>query len=431
MHRTESSSHSPKLNEPIALGPFQRWTAVSSIALIAVTWRLWTPQAVYPQVPVFASLCDASRWLDWFGLVGVLVGLSVLVVTSRLRWCAVASGLVLVALMLLFSLDQHRFQPWAYELALFCTVWLTCRGPWRLRLMRCLLISVYFYSALGKFDFEFLHTVGQQMLGTLASWVGVDVAKLSMGNRLLLVATFPLVELAIALGLLWQRSRNWVGWLAVVLHCGLIAILGPLGMNHRFGVLLWNLQVAGQVYWLFVVKQADAPEQTPLGLRATFSNWMGATVIGAALALPFTERSGLWDHWPSWALYAPHSSRVQVDVRATAIERLPESLQKQVSRPAVDADEMALWISVPIDVWSLETLDTPIYPQARFQLGVAEVIARAVNSDFEVRVTLLGTASRMNGTRYRETFTGLHQLSKGSGRYWVNTHPRNYGSAQP
>jgi len=294
------------------------------------------------------------------------------------------------------------------------------------------MISVYFYSALGKLDFEFLHTVGQQMLGTLSSWVGLDTAKLPMGIRLIFVATFPLVELAIALGLVWRRTRKVAGWLAIGLHCGLIAILGPLGMNHRFGVLLWNLQVAVQVYWLFVAKQnwlfiakqMVAPERKQHGSLALVCNWMGATVIGAAVALPITERSGLWDHWPSWALYAPHSSRVQVEVSAAAIERLPESLQKLVSLTSVDTDEMALWIRVPIDAWSLETLDTPVYPQARFQLGVAEAIALEVDSDFQVRFTLLGTASRLSGKRYQETFTSPQQLLRACSRYWLNTQPR-------
>jgi len=141
--------------------------------------------------------------------------------------------------------------------------------------------------------------------------------------------------------------------------------------------------------------------------------------------LPITERSGLWDHWPSWALYAPHSSRVQVEVSAAAIERLPENLQKLVSLTSVDTDEMALWIRVPIDAWSLETLDTPVYPQARFQLGVAEAIAREVDSDFQVRIKLLGTASRLSGKRYQETFTSLQQLLRACSRYWLNTQPRN------
>ena len=438
MHRFESTASTtlapaslerpPANAERIARDVFDRfqgWTAISSLALIAVTWKLWTPQRVYPQVPVFASLCEAPGWLDWCALGAVLTGLLALLFTKRSLVSSLASALVLAGLVLLFSLDQHRFQPWAYELALFCIVWLTCQEQLGLRLMRLLLIGIYFYSALGKFDFEFLHTVGQQMLSTITSWVGVDATQLPMGLRVWIVATFPLVELAIAMGLWWRRTRRFAGWLALGLHFGLVAILGPFGMNHRFGVLLWNIQVAGQVFWLFLAKQTATPEQAEVRLPTKISNWIGAAVIGAATILPITERVELWDHWPSWALYAPHSSRVQVEVSPAAWERLPESLQKLREMPLVEADEIALWIPVPIDAWSLEALDTPIYPQARFQLGVAEALVRKVQSDFQVRVTLLGTASRSTGARNRKTFTNLRQLTQAQSRYWVNTHPRN------
>ncbi|MDX1927169.1 MAG: hypothetical protein SFV81_11665, partial [Pirellulaceae bacterium] len=351
------------------------------------------------------------------------------------------------SLLLLFSLDQHRFQPWAYELGLFCVIWLGCREPSSMQLMRVLLISVYLYSALGKLDFEFLHTVGQQMLAVVVGTVGVDPQDLSPSARLGMVAVFPCIELAAAIGLVWTRTRPFAGWLAIGVHLGLVVILGPLGLNHRLGVLVWNVQVALQAYWLFVAGQGSAkPTESPKpsvaepsvakpsvaepsvagATKRSWSEWLVTTAIGAAVALPSTERLGLWDHWPSWALYAPHSSRVYLEIAAPAVERLPADLRSLVQEPPADSEEVVLWLAIPMDAWSLKTLDTPIYPQARFQLGVAEKIALDMNAGFQARITVLGISSRFTGVRRTTVYDGLPQLTKARQPYWINHHPRSH-----
>ena len=148
-------------------------------------------------------------------------------------------------------------------------------------------------------------------------------------------------------------------------------------------------------------------------------------MIGAAIALPSTERLGLWDHWPSWALYAPHSSRVYVEVAGPAIDRLPKDLRQLVKEIPTDPDEIVIWLAVPIDVWSLHSLHTPIYPQARFQLGVAEKVATDLNAGFQIRVTMLGPASRFTGARRATVYDGATELASAGKRFWVNHHPRN------
>ena len=157
---------------------------------------------------------------------------------------------------------------------------------------------------------------------------------------------------------------------------------------------------------------------------------IATALIGAAIALPSTERLGLWDHWPSWALYAPHSSRVQVEIATPSVDRLPADLRNLINATPTDPDEFAVWTTIPIDAWSLQTLDTPIYPQARFQLGVAEQILTDWNAGFQARITVLGTASRFTGARRSAVYEGVPQLVKSSSRFWINQHPRNHLKAR-
>ena len=64
---------------------------------------------------------------------------------------------------------------------------------------------------------------------------------------------------------------------------------------------------------------------------------------------------------------------------------------------SVGVDEATVWLQVPIDVWSLETLDTPIYPQSCFQLGVARHLVSEINYEFQIRITIFGTTDRLTG----------------------------------
>ncbi len=411
----------------------QRWTAIFCIALVVSTWRLWTPQTGFPQVPLFSGLCFAPAWIDWICLGCFLVGLLVLFVASPGRWNTCACLLVLASLPVFVCLDQHRLQPWAYQLWLFTAIWLCCDDKRGLSLMSWLVVSIYFYSALGKFDFEFLHTVGQQMLGAMAKLVGQDSSTIPAPVRLALVAVFPMTELAIAVGLAWPKSRRIAGLLAIVLHFTLIIILGPLGLNHRLGVLIWNALFSVQAFFLFVVKRKLGPDSRIDALQSMRNGHGGlrglpqtlcCALIAIAIVLPCTERFGIWDHWPSWALYAPHSSRVRVEVAGSSAGRLPTELAALIAQPALPEGEMLDWAIVPIDVWSLRSLDAPIYPQSRFQLGVATILASLVDSESEVRVTILGTASRFTGQRQSQVLEGSAQIDKAGAIYWFNAKPR-------
>jgi hypothetical protein len=88
-------------------------------------------------------------------------------------------------------------------------------------------------------------------------------------------------------------------------------------------------------------------------------------------------------------------------------------------------EEILGWINVPIDRWSLQSLDTPIYPQARFQLGVARQIVGVVDSEPDIRVILLGCSNRFNGQRSSEVLQDNAQFEKAASQYWLNTRPRN------
>jgi len=410
------------------------------IALLLVSWRLWMPQHDFPQVPLFGFLRPVPLWID-----GMLVGLLVIGLGGTLRfgargrWRTLSLLGVLVGLAGLVALDQHRLQAWAYQAMIIATLLLTVPPRVGLSWLRVLAVSVYAYSAAGKLDYQFLHTVGQQFLGAAGDWLGIAIETWQPSTRVRAALVFPLVEMGLGLAALFPATRRPAGWGLVGMHATLLWLLGPWGLEHQPGVLVWNGFFVGQALLLFVglgagpqEKAAGAgriaaslPAQGALGETASGApawwRWAGLPVLMVAvLVLPLTERWGVWDHWPSWALYSPHSSRVEFAVHASQSEQLPATL-----RPFLKAASSAGgWRVLEIDRWSLATLGVPVYPQARFQIGVALAVVRQTDLGPAVRFQQRGPADRWTGRRAIEAAGGVSELQEAAERFWLNAAPR-------
>lgn len=424
----------------------RQWTALATLLLLGATWRLWLPTSTegFPLIPLFESLSSVPLFVDWVLMVALVLGLLAMLLPLRhgaepssaaARAHAAASLTVLVSGVALVSLSQHRIQPWFYQLMIFCGLFLLPRSRHQLLLFQVVVVSVYFYSAVGKFDFEFLHTVGQQFLSVLLEAVHVDVSRWAWSSRLAAAMLFPATELALAIALAagcgWSpRVGRWSGVAACLFHLGLMAIFG-LGLGHSTGVVLWNLQFAVQALLLFSLpwrREIATAGQGRLtghpGLDRSVRASFGSLLVAAVVVLPMFERWGLWDHWPSWALYAPHSSRVEVLIAPPAVARLPEELRALVENNG-DGELTDLWLRVPLAQWSLESLGTPIYPQSRFELGVARDLASRIDSQFAIRATILGPAGRIDGRRSRLELRGTRQIDRAAEKFFLNTVPRS------
>ncbi len=344
---------------------------------------------------------------------------------------------VLVAGGVLGLLDQHRWQPWFYQLLLYAAVFRLSAPSRTARLLVWLTVSIYLYSALGKFDTQFLHTVGQQFWQALMHLFGVSQGtdRPSAERPIAVIALLPAAEMLLTVGLAWRTTRRAAGVLAMIFHVGLMLLLGPLGLNHSAGVVLWNLQFAGQALCLFVLANGSQTRQLPTResgpTRTAWRDRFATAIVGLAILLPVGERWGHWDHWLSWALYAPHSSRTEVWIASTAVDSLPGSLQQAIAAEQTQraGQHPALWLRVPIERWSLEQTGTPVYPQARFQLGVARALAERVDSEFKIKVIVRSAAARWDGRRQNREFQGTSQLANAAQNFWIGTTPRHLKTA--
>lgn len=336
--------------------------AVSLGIVIALSWKLWFPGfANFPRVPLIGVL-DGSILiaLHYVAAIGLVVSLAAIGfgLSNLQRW----SGATAFAFGILFLCNQHCLQPWAWQ-GFIIAVLLAClpmmeSKKWIARV----LISIYLYSAIGKFDYQFVHSLGQEFLNTVLDWFGsADTVSQQLKSKLVLL--FPIGELLIAIGLMIPQTRKPAAWLAIALHLMLIGILSPLGLGHRWPVVIWNAMSILFVIWLFLNSKETGRAQG----RATLVAQAGMLFAIIVLAGPLLRPVQLWDHWLAWGLYSPSNSRVEISISDTARGRISEGLLKYLP----DEDGSFGSSRFAIDRWSLDELGVPIYPQARFQKSAA------------------------------------------------------------
>lgn len=392
---------------------------------------------MFPPVPV-ADFPDAMHLAySWIAVPTLAIGC--LLASGFLTQSRIHFGWILIGFTLVVgvALDQHRLQPWVYQTLLYSAWMVLLPGRLAIRCMQILTISIYLYSSMGKFDYQFVHTVGQDFLATIGRLVGLDISTWDDTTRSRVVLAFPLAELATALLLIIPRTRRVGAYIAIVMHFSLIVLLSPLGMNHSLGVLAWNAVLAGQAYLLFIKsvvppESQPAPDEssaseshhTPIPQSNSWRSVVSVMLLGLALVLPLSERrdhiddtSLHWDHWLSWALYSPHNSRFNLEVHRSLVSDFPDSWSGAVGDDT-DADG---WHPLDLGQLALDIRGVPIVPQARYQLGLAMAITQSHDTpgiESLVRGVLRSSSRRLDGTRREQWLMNLDAVRKRARGFW-------------
>jgi len=250
-------------------------------------------------------------------------------------------------------------------------------------------------------------------------------------------------ELSVAVLLAWPRAR-WLGlWTATIMHVALLAALGPFGLNHSLGVLLWNVFFIVQNWLLFREAATSHPPsgetvlvQIRLWLRDLVTwptsrpNRLALGVITAAMVWPVTEPFGYCDHWQAWAVYSARADAVGV----LLVENLSaENFHLSVQRHIV----VQQWgrQSLEMQRWSLDVLDAPIPSQNRFHLGVCLALQHGFDGEELFELDLWGPPNVgypqqwYPRGRYPEIdaagyYISLAKLDEGVGHFRWNARPR-------
>lgn len=423
---TDSGSQPDLLNMERRLAWLTRLLGVGVLALVAVTWKLWTPQDVFPRVPLFRWA--PPDWWDWLSLGLIVIGGLGLGVgpSCRVRRCAatLACGLAIA-----FLCDQHRLQPWAWQFFILALLITLADKPLQWHGWQWLTISIYFYSALSKFDARFLDSMGHSFARTaFGGFFAGNTSGIPPGPSTFysinyaVVWLFPIGELTVAILLAVPRSRNWGMWAAVGMHAMLLQILGPFGLNHSFGVLGWNILFIAQNVLLFM-SQGNPWGDHPLiatneSPQRSFriKKRLAQCLLGWVLVWPATYSLGLCDPWIAWAVYVEPYQTAVVNVPEFEIREAVFS-RSRVFDPSEHVNEF------PIGRWSLHSLHVPAYPSLRSSFAAAlEVSERFAVDDVSLRL-FSRTREIRSAFRAGENLANVSEIHAYARRFWFNAYP--------
>jgi hypothetical protein len=383
----------------------------ATVLLIVLCWPLWLDSTPFPRVPFvrgWPALPTAANWLLLSG-----VGLAFVVLPSGVSrpWTArISLGL----LGILVAGDQARLQPWVYQYLLEAMVLGFAPPRIQASLARLVIAAIYVHSGLSKLDHAFLHELGPVFLKTLLA-LGRGGTEgwppaLVRGS----ILAMPLGELAVGLLLLVPRTARLGVVGAWLMHVLLLGIVGPFGLDHSATVVGWNLAMLVEVPLLFWPRLAG---------RLSVQSWIlgggpAAWLILALVLAPLAERTGFWDSWPSFALYASHNERVDVRVPDDEVAFWPEAIRRFL----VTTDEPGIW-RMDLTNWSRFTRGVPPYPQARTGIGVALGLAEMGIGRRSFFARVLGRAEWWTGRRELIVEGGPDELRLATNRFFWNALP--------
>lgn len=409
-----------------------RLLSVGVLALVSVTWKLWTPQTSFPQVPLLRVVRDCPGWVDWICLSMLLAASAILLIVGRRgRASRLACAVIATVLAGFFVLNQHRLQPWAWQFFLLSALLALADDVTTRRGWMWLTISIYFWSAISKFDFTFFHEQGPVLIEALKHAVGIHQAptRWTTSFDVWAATTLALGELSVAILLIPCRTRRFGVWLALVMHGALLVALGPLGLKHSLGVLVWNLFFAVQTWLLFqpqtfskVQCEAGSPPARPTGSVNRLRNGLATGLILVAVILPVLEPVGGCDTWLAWAVYSARAG--QSEILCETDEPVPTTRVEFDSVVRTIDGQGAVFSRARIAAWSLSELGVPVYPQYRFHVAVGRYLQQEL--PLQQLVVTNQKYSRWNGRPSELQVIDLQFRADGNsdGRFFWNTQPR-------
>lgn len=364
---------SPFASEERRLGIVVRALAVSVIACLACSWKLWISTRLYPLVPVFGMVPRLPWPLDLVVLalfVGLLTGLAVRPFSRPL-------AAAIVGLMgLLFAQDQSRLFPSFFMFFLLLLLVAAHRpgdgerGTARtLAGMRFVVAAAYFWGGVQKLTPHFFNEEFPWFVRPLTDLLPGPIPGLPA-----LGAAAAIVEALLGIGLLTRRCRGIAIVHALLMHAVILVCIGPLRGDWNDAAWMWSQAMAAIVWLLFVA----AP---PFSIATMFAAPPAATVAQAlvvALAgvLPVLDNVNRWDSALSFNVYTGNVNVGHVLMPPGSAARLP----REIAAHVVAAGDREI---LDLNAWSMREFNAGVYPADRIfralfadicgRLGAAEV----------------------------------------------------------
>lgn len=317
-------------------------TTLGLLGGIALSWPLWyaAGREIFPLLPLVG---DAQREAVWRSQLSVglllLLLVGVLIFPTK-KWLIAA---LLAWLAVLCCLDINRLQPWVWLYGLvfagaaFPQKEAATRDTWR-----WLLAAVYAWSGFHKLTPYFAED-------NFAWFLEAFFFTKPLAAYPILGYALAVLEISLAFGLLWPRSRSIFRWLAIGFHFVIVLLLSPLGLNWNAVVIPWNLTLAGLVWLIYA-------DQEPTFLPKNNGQRLLLVLAGVAPLLNFF---GAWPHPLSWKLY----SNTQPEATFYAPARsFTQTIEQEAMWEKNSFDQSTKLL---LDDWAMREIHTPMFASER------------------------------------------------------------------
>ena len=337
----------------------QRVVACGSLLGVLISWKLWVTTRQFPHFPVIASVPQPPFPIDIVLFLALLASAAGMVVWPLHR------PLLFVFLgtsgALLF-LDQMRWQPWFY-FYLLMTLPLACGRPAESRILlnvhlqRLVVAGLLFWGGVHKL--EFLNSgfaniyEGYLVFPILKHLHGPLREGILLGGRLI-----PWIEIGIAVGLCFNRTRHCAAVLACLMHAMILAVLIP---KEHANVVIWPWNVCMILIELALFFRGSRVEWRRGFVEARRSRWLTGIVTLLVVVMPASYYLGIWDGYLSFHLYSGRVPQFLVFVRAPVAKNLSPALHLQLE----DSPGLEGYKQLDVTRWSDQELNVPFVGEER------------------------------------------------------------------
>lgn len=389
----------------------RRVMAVFTLVMMAISWPIWYASDGMPRFPVqvLAAIARDRPEIELAAIGFCLAGLFAQLAKGPAG--RIGAAATAIAGLALTFFDQNRLQAWFYQALVLSAVYALLPANRATGFARFFAVTLYTHSALSKLDWSFAHSMGPYLLSPVFERLPVS---LSDATRAKIAIALPVGELGFALALaVGYRRLGLAG--AFFMHLGLLGLLGPWALDHSANVLAWNVSMLIQAWILFRSLDLRSIASEQPGTDATGSQRsdhhedqpaaLGLVQLGmlAVAFLPFFERAGLWDPWPSFALYAGHVEQLRIDWPAALRNDIPIEF-----RPFLKAEGDDLMLDMTL--WSRARFGVPPYPATRIQKRLAAWIAGQCPENMPIRATFLSKAHWRTGVRMQTVISTAKRI---------------------
>lgn len=367
--------YSPNILIPRRLRMVKNIVALGLLMCVGTTWKLWTSNRLFPQVPFFDFGFSVPKPYDLI-LFGVFALSLLFLLFSRFKRAFIVCTILLSITLIL--LDQNRLQPWMFMFLLILLV--LGFYNWRVdepknhtsiyTTLTIIIAATYFWSGVQKLNPNFMTHTWQWLIQPLQQFLTPAQSKIAYN----LGFGVPYVELLLGIGLLIPQFKKVVIPALIAMHLVIIVLLSPLFHNYNPVVWGWNLAMILLIYTLFAGKVDTKFRQ--LSYLVEFKPVFAIVII--CFVLPSLNLFNKWDSYLSANLYSGNTAQVQIYLTEKAKNKLPYYIQLYTEK--LNSGIYGL----NIKGWALGEIGVPGYPEPRVFNAIHKHIQQITCCDDEV-----------------------------------------------